>query len=137
MTTEARDLLRTEVVQLADDLRRLAQGDDQDRVAPDELIELPIHQAARRHARLQAVLDRAEVVDGAGVVAIGRRVTLREDDGTAVSYTVVAPGEGDPDRGAISADSPMGSALLRRTIGQQCQVAAPGGGRLVVVEGVE
>jgi transcription elongation GreA/GreB family factor len=81
----------------------------------------------RRHRLLSAVRDAAVVDDAPGRVAIGRGVTLADDAGDATTYTVVLPGEGNPARGAISADSPLGIALLGAREGSTVEVTAPSG----------
>jgi transcription elongation GreA/GreB family factor len=47
------------------------------------------------------------------------------------------PGDGDPARRCVSADSPLGSALLGARPGAAVEVAAPGGSWSVVVLAVE
>ncbi len=59
-------------------------------------------------------------------VGLGSVVTL-DDDGEAVTYTIVGADESDPARGRISSSSPVGRALLGRDIGDQVAVATPAG----------
>jgi transcription elongation factor GreA len=86
---------------------------------------------------LSAVLDACEKVHEQDRAVIGRRVTVREDEGDLVTYALVFPGDGDPVRGFISADSPIGAALLGRTPGDIVEVDAPVGRRVVTVLSVE
>ena len=62
---------------------------------------------------------------------------LRGDDGSRVTYALVAPGEGAPSQGRISADSPLGAAILGRRAGDTVEIDAPAGRRRVTVECVE
>ena len=103
----------------------------------DGVVDLAVVTAARRFDVLSAVLDAAERTDDSERAVIGRRVTLREPDGDSVTYALVFPGDGDPTQGWISADSPLGSAVLGRLPGERVEVAAPAGRRLVTVLSVE
>lgn len=89
--------------------------------------------AARRLDTLRTVLGAAECVDDEGVVVIGRRATIREEDGSTVAYAIVFPGDGDPTMGWVSADSPLGAALLGSRAGDRVDVDAPAGRRTVEV----
>jgi hypothetical protein len=90
----------------------------------------------RRLQVLRTVLADGKVVDEPGRAAIGREITLREDDGTAVTWTLVLPGDGDPARGCISADSPLGMACLGARAGEVIVVPAPAGEWSVTVVAV-
>jgi transcription elongation factor GreA len=62
------------------------------------------------------------------VVAYGSRVTVREEEeGTTSEYRIVFPEEVDAASGAISLSSPIGRALLNKTVGDEVEVQAPGG----------
>jgi transcription elongation factor GreA len=71
-----------------------------------------------------------------GEVEIGERVTVLDlMGGTAIDYRVVGPRQGDPAAGEVSPQSPLGSALLGRHVGDVVEVTLPGGTlRLEVVE---
>ena len=58
---------------------------------------------------------------------IGRRVTIELDDTESARFRLVLPADGDPERGWIGADSPLGAALLERRAGDRITVQAPGG----------
>ena len=103
----------------------------------DGVIDLEIVKAARRLDVLSAVLDAAERIREPESVVIGRRVTVLEPEGESVSYALVFPGDGDPAQGWISADSPLGSAVLGCMPGDRVEVAAPAGRRVVTVLSVE
>ena len=80
-----------------------------------------------RLSALRAALAEAVIVDDARLAVIGRRVTLRDDDGHEDTYELVSPGAGDPRAGLVAADSPVGSAILGARLGEVVQVAAPAG----------
>ncbi|HEY6057059.1 MAG TPA: GreA/GreB family elongation factor [Candidatus Limnocylindrales bacterium] len=96
-----------------------------------------IEQEQARLARLQADLRCAQVVDPDGRAVIGARVTLRDANGTATTYTVVVPGEGDPTRSRVPADSALGRLLLGRRAGAVLVLKDPAGPRELVVVAVD
>ena len=79
---------------------------------------------------LRRRLDIGELVEAEhdGVVDIGERVALRNTlTGNVGEYRVVGTGEGDPANGDISHESPVGSALLGRRVGEIVHVEVPRG----------
>ena len=101
------------------------------------VVHLPVVKAARRLDVLTAVLDASELIHEADRAVIGRRVTVLEEEGESVSYALVFPGDGDPAQGWISADSPLGAAVLGCGPGDSVEVIAPAGRRIVTVLSVE
>ena len=68
-------------------------------------------------------------------VYFGAWVTVESDEGGQSRYRVVGPDEFDREPGFISMDSPLGRALLRRSLDDEVTVELPGGSRtLVIVE---
>lgn len=122
MTSDAQRRLIDEVAELRKDAAHLANGDDD-----GTIIRLPAAQAARRLETLSAVLEGATVVDDPGFAAIGRRATMLDQGGGTATYSIVFPGDGEPSRGWVSADSPLGSAILGSRPGQTIEVDAPSG----------
>jgi len=87
----------------------------------------------RRITTLEGSLASADVVDDApcdGTIGIGTRVRLNDIDsqGTA-EYEVVGSLEADPAQRRLSAESPVGRALLGRRSGDLFDVEAPHGRR--------
>jgi len=67
-----------------------------------------------------------------GVVGYGSRVKLVDADGdidAPVDYQIVFPEEVDAARGHISLSSPIGRALMSKTVGDEVEVQTPGGRR--------
>ena len=133
MTGEAWLTLVDELGQLRIDVAMLSGAG-----APDSsVVHLPAFKAARRLDVLSAVLDGSEKVHEPDRAVIGRRVTLLEEEGDSVTYALVFPGDGDPTQGWISADSPLGAAVMGCTAGDTVEVDAPVGRRVVTVLSVE
>jgi transcription elongation GreA/GreB family factor len=131
MTREAWLTLVDELGRLRADVASLA-GE-----LADGVVDLAVIKAARRLDVLSAVLDAAERIHESERAVIGRRVTVLEPEGESVSYRLVFPGDGDPAQGCISADSPLGSAILGCVPGDRVEVTAPAGRRLVTVLSVK
>jgi transcription elongation factor GreA len=94
-----------------------------------------------RIARLEERLAAARLVEpdaANGTVDVGERVRLRDvDTGSRVEYELVGSFEGDPAAGRISAESPVGRALIGRRPGEIAVVQAPKGEvrlRIVAIE---
>ena len=84
-----------------------------------------------RIARLELRLDAARVAEPDvrnGVVDLGERVRLRDlDTGAKHEYELVGSLEAEPAVGRISAESPVGQALIGRRRGDVALVDAPRG----------
>jgi len=62
------------------------------------------------------------------VVGYGSRVTVMDgEEGTTSEYRIVFSEEVDAASGAISLSSPIGRALLNKSVGDEVEVQAPGG----------
>ncbi len=85
-----------------------------------------------RIMELQHRLKHAVIIeqnDGpADVVALGRTVTIIDKEfGDEEVYTIVGSAEASPSDGKISNESPIGSALMGKKIGEIVTVNTPGG----------
>ena len=60
-------------------------------------------------------------------VAIGSTVIISEDGGIDEQYTLVGPAEADPAVGRISHESPIGQAIIGKSVGDSAQANTPGG----------
>ncbi len=86
----------------------------------------------RRIRYLQRRLDLCTVVvpseqPDRGRVYFGATVTLQDEDGGRAVYQIVGADEIDAKGGRVSADSPMGRALLGRRLGDWVTVRRPRG----------
>lgn len=84
-----------------------------------------------RILEIEDILRRAILIDeksahNAGRVVVGSGVQV-EQDGQKRHYQIVGAPEADPTSGKISNESPVGSALLGRTVGDVVDVHVPKG----------
>jgi transcription elongation factor GreA len=64
------------------------------------------------------------------VVAYGSRVIVEDaDSGESTTYNIVFPEEVDAAKGQISLSSPLGRALLNKSVGDEVEVHTPSGKR--------
>lgn len=66
-------------------------------------------------------------------VFFGAWVRIEDDTGVESRVRIVGPDEFDREPGFISLDSPLGRALLRKTVADEVSVELPGGTRSFVV----
>ncbi|TET76986.1 MAG: transcription elongation factor GreA [Dehalococcoidia bacterium] len=60
-------------------------------------------------------------------VKLGSKVRVRNQDGEEEHYTIVGSAEASPSEGRISNESPVGSALLGKRVGDEVKAEAPAG----------
>lgn len=95
--------------------------------ARQELVQVRISQIGGRIREL-SMYSLASIPEG--VVAYGSRVTIEDlGEGEEVVYQIVFPEEADAANGRISLGSPLGRALLNRTVGDEVDVQTPKGHR--------
>lgn len=72
------------------------------------------------------VLDESEIT--ADEVSLGSRVKLLDIEfDEELEYSIVGTTEADPEKNKLSQESPVGSALMHRKVGDVVDVEAPGG----------
>jgi transcription elongation factor GreA len=83
-----------------------------------------------RIARLRERIADAVVVDDAAtttaeVVAFGKKVRVRDEDGHEHTWQIVSSHEASPTEGRVSVESPVATALLGRAVGERVTVTLP------------
>ncbi|MFS8514405.1 MAG: transcription elongation factor GreA [Planifilum fulgidum] len=80
---------------------------------------------------LENMIRNAKIIDQNGdknFVSVGAKVTIQElPDGEVETYTIVGSAESDPLSQKISNESPIGSALIGKRVGDVVNVPAPDG----------
>lgn len=84
-----------------------------------------------RIAQINEILSRAEIIAGnntSEAVGVGSLVTLRDVvSGELFEYRLVSSIESDPLNNLISYESPLGTAILNRKLGERVKVEIPHG----------
>ena len=89
-------------------------------------------QLEERIIKLENMIRKAVIIDESqidvNVVTIGSIVKVNDVEfDEEVEYTIVGSAEADPYDGKISNESPVGKALLGRTVGDEVDVQVPDG----------
>ncbi len=81
-----------------------------------------------RIGEIEEILLNAEIIKGGKkkTIDLGSRVELQRD-GKVVVYTIVGPVEADPLEGKVSNESPIGSALYGKKLGDDVVIVTPKG----------
>ena len=86
-------------------------------------------------------LSRAQIIDprelSGDKVVFGATVTLRDEHEKPVKYQIVGQTEANAKTGRISYNSPLGRALIGRSVGDEVEVTVPAGDRWYEVSKVE
>jgi transcription elongation factor GreA len=107
-----------------------------------ELIENAEYEAAKneqafvegRIQELELLLATAQIIEennGKGkksdVIQVGSKVTIKEGNFEAETFTIVGAAEANPREGKISNESPIGKSILGHKTGDIVKVETPGG----------
>jgi transcription elongation factor GreA len=106
------------------------------------------HAAKERQGQIEAQiaeiedrLSRAMVIDPTTLsgdkVVFGATVHLLDENDKPIKYQIVGQTEADARVGRISYNSPLGRALIGRTVGDEVEVSTPSGDRYYAIEKVE
>jgi transcription elongation factor GreA len=142
--------------QIDDELRRLrleerpavVQAIEEARAHGDLSENAEYHAAKERQgqiemsiADLEDKLSRAMVIDPTTLsgdkVVFGATVTLVDEDDKKVRYQLVGQTEANATVGRISYNSPLGRALIGRTVGEEVEVSTPSGDRYYEIKKLE
>ena len=130
--SELNELKTVKRKEIAENLQSArAQGDLSENSEYDEAK----NDQAKLEARikeLETILRNVEVIDESEInnekVHIGSTVKVHDREyNEDVSYQIVGSSEADPFHGKISDESPVGMALLDKTVGEVVKVETPGG----------
>ncbi len=150
VTTEGLEELKKEL----QELKKIKRPEVLDRVsqarAMGDLSENSEYTAAReelslidgRIEELEDMLKRVQIIEASNdgkegkIVKLGSRVNVTVGSKKEV-FTVVGEWEADPHERKISHESPLGKALIGKSVGEKVEVAAPAGKILYHIESIE
>jgi transcription elongation factor GreA len=95
-----------------------------------------------RIQELERILKNRQLIpDEKGIkretVEIGAHVSIQEGNFPIETYHLVGPAEADPRNGKISFESPIGSALMGHSVGDEIKVTTPGGQMTLKIKAIE
>ena len=134
--------IKQDLTELYHELKVKIPKDLHEAAAHGDLSENAEYEAARsrqdfvraRIAQLEERMSQVSMYDLSSipkdVIAYGSRVKLEDiDSGEILEYEIVFPEEVDPASGKISLHSPVGQALLRKSVDDEAEVVSPQGKR--------
>ena len=140
LTKEGYDKLQDELDYLRTAKRQEVANRLHEAMEGGELIENAEYEAAKneqafvegRIQELDLLLATAKIIEDNGkkkgdVVHLGSKVTIKEGNFEAETFTIVGAAEDNPREGKISQESPIGKAILTRKVGETVKVETPGG----------
>ncbi len=140
LTKEGYDKLQDELDYLRTAKRQEVANRLHEAMEGGELIENAEYEAAKneqafvegRIQELDLLLATAKIIEDNGkkkgdVVHLGSKVTIKEGNFEAETFTIVGAAEANPREGKISNESPIGKAILTRKLGDTVKVETPGG----------
>jgi transcription elongation factor GreA len=145
ITAEGLETLESELAVLEGDGRReIAERIKTAREWGDLKENSEYHDAKNDQAHLETKIARlrekiadavivADQPPRAGVVGLGSKVLVRDQDGLEQTWLIVSSHDASPRDGRLSAESPMAVALLGRRDGDQISVSLPRGSRTLTI----
>ena len=144
MTPDGHRTLIAELARLGEERSRVVQGvadaaAEGDRSENAEYIygKKRLREIDRRMRFLKTTLDAAVVVDPSvdrgDKVFFGATVVLEDGEGTTHEYQLVGEHETDAACGRISYRSPVGAALMRKSVDDEVKVETPSGQRRLTI----
>ena len=138
LTPEGEAKLRTELQELTGPRRESIAARLRSAIQMGDLSENADYHKAKedqaflegRIQEIEAILRHAVIIEKSpdvDVVSIGDKITIQEEDFPPETYYIVGPAEADPRNGKISHESPIGSALLNKKVGDVVEADVPNG----------
>jgi transcription elongation factor GreA len=139
LTSEGAERLRVELAELKGTRRDEISKRLRDAIQMGDLSENADYHKAKedqaflegRIQELEYLLKYAIIVEETGKpfdkAEVGARVTVQEEDYPPETYHLVGAKEADPRNGRISHESPIGSALMGKRVGETAVARTPAG----------
>lgn len=139
LTPEGLEKLKKEIEHLSTDKRRevaarIKEAREFGDISENSEYDDAKNEQAMLEARIATLEDKlraASVIDAselsADVVRVGSHVSVSDDAGKALNYTIVGSTEADPAANRLSNESPVGKALVGLKKGDKATVTLPNG----------
>ena len=141
LQTEVRHLKMVERPQIIDAIEEARGHGDLSENAEYHAAKERQGQVEAQIAEMDDRLSRAMVIDPTTLsgdkIVFGATVHLLDENDKPIKYQIVGQTEADARVGRISYNSPLGRALIGRTVGDEVEVSTPSGDRYYAIEKVE
>ncbi|HSG34295.1 MAG TPA: transcription elongation factor GreA [Sphingomonadaceae bacterium] len=148
MLAEGYEMLTAELNLLRQERPKIVDAIEEARAHGDLSENAEYHAAKERQGQVEAQIgdledkvSRAQIIDPKSLsgdrIVFGATVTLLDEDEKPCKYQIVGQAEADARRGRISYNSPLGKALIGKSVGDEVEVTVPSGDRFYLVNKVE
>lgn len=148
MLQEGYDKLTADLKRLKIERPQIVDAIEEARAHGDLSENAEYHAAKERQGQIEATiadiedkLSRAQIINPAELsgdkVVFGATVTMIDEDDKVVKYQIVGQTEADAKTGRISYNSPLGRAMIGRSVDDEIEVSVPAGERYYVVSKIE
>ena len=148
MLAEGYEKLTADLKVLRDERPRIVDAIEEARAHGDLSENAEYHAAKERQGQVEAQIadiedrvSRAQIIDPSTLsgdkVVFGATVTVRDENEKPFKYQIVGQTESDAKCGRISYDSPLGRALIGKSVGDDIEVTVPSGEKFYFIEKVE
>ncbi|PKP90403.1 MAG: transcription elongation factor GreA [Alphaproteobacteria bacterium HGW-Alphaproteobacteria-16] len=148
MLVEGYEMLSTQLKALKAERPLIVDAIEEARAHGDLSENAEYHAAKERQGQVEASiadiedkLSRAQIIDPRDLsgdkVVFGATVTMLDEDNKSVKYQLVGLAEADARTGRISYNSPLGRALIGKSVGDEVEVTVPAGERWYEVSKIE
>ncbi|MFA6003820.1 MAG: transcription elongation factor GreA [Elusimicrobiota bacterium] len=129
--------LKKRKVQLSRDIAEAREKGDLSENAEYHSAKEKMSEVLGRINLIQDKLEGAKLIDDLkspkDTVSIGCSVTVKDEDGDEVTYTLVGSDESDPSAGRISVYAPLAQGLLGKKVGEKVSIDMPAGTRAFTI----
>ena len=148
MLAEGYEKLTADLKVLRAERPRIVEAIEEARAHGDLSENAEYHAAKERQGQVEAQIadledkvSRAQIIDPTTLsgdkVVFGATVTVLDDNDKPARYQIVGMAEADAKQGRISYDSPLGRALIGKSVGDEVEVTVPSGEKFYLIEQVE
>lgn len=141
LTEEARHLKTVERPAIIDAIEEARGHGDLSENAEYHAAKERQGQVEAQIAMIEDQLSRAQIIDpktlSGDKVVFGATVHLLDEDDKKIVYQIVGQVEADAKLGRISYSSPLGRALIGRSVKEEVEVSAPSGDKYYEIKKIE
>jgi transcription elongation factor GreA len=148
MLAEGYEMLTTYLNALRQERPLIVEAIEEARAHGDLSENAEYHAAKERQGQVEAQISdledrvsRAQIIDPTTLsgdrVVFGATVTVIDEADKPQRYQIVGLAESDAKKGRISYDSPLGRALIGKSLGDEVEVTVPSGEKFYLIEKVE
>ena len=148
MLAEGYEKLTADLQVLRQERPRIVDAIEEARSHGDLSENAEYHAAKERQGQVEAQIadiedrvTRAQIIDPATLsgdrIVFGATVTVIDEDDKPQRYQIVGQTEADANQGRISYNSPLGRALIGKSVGDEIEVTVPSGDKFYLVDKIE